>query len=79
MADFVVWATAADLALGFPAGGFMNAYRGNRAELVQEAVEADPVGAGITALMEKAGGTKRGGWEGTCKELNERLHNLSVM
>ena len=45
MADFATWATAAEQALGLPDGAFMNAYRGNRADAIQETVEADVVGA----------------------------------
>jgi hypothetical protein len=36
MADFALWAAAAEPAFGFQSGAFMNAYSGNRAEAVQE-------------------------------------------
>jgi hypothetical protein len=66
MADFALWATAAESALGFPPGAFMTAYRGNRAEAVHETLEADPVGVAILGLMERQ---EDSFWEGTCKQL----------
>src|SRR5712691_3495720 len=45
MADFAIWATAAEKALGFPDGAFMKTYAGNRAEAVQETLENDQVAA----------------------------------
>lgn len=74
MADFALWATAAEEPLGLEPGAFMQAYCGNRAEAVQETLEADPVGAAIIALMdglEEQGKTAY--WEGTCKELQKDL------
>jgi hypothetical protein len=68
MADFALWASAAELALGFQPGAFMNAYGGNRAEAVHETLEGDPVGAAILGLM-----AKEEFWEGTCKQLLHRL------
>lgn len=68
MADFALWATAAEPALGFEPGAFMKAYGGNRAEAVQETLEGDPIGVAILGLMEK-----EEFWEGTCKQLLQRL------
>jgi hypothetical protein len=77
MADFALWASAAEEALGFQAGAFINAYRGNRAEAVQETLESDPVGAAILAHMsELAAQNKAERWEGTCKELKEDLEKF---
>jgi len=70
MADFALWATAAEVALGFPPGAFMKAYGGNRADAVHETVEADPVGAAIGGLMYRLGEEP---WEGTCKQLLQEL------
>jgi len=69
MADFALWATAAESALGFQPGAFMDAYGGNRAEAVHETLEADPVGAALFGLMEQ----EKGYWEGNCSELLKRL------
>jgi hypothetical protein len=74
MADFALWATAAEQGLGFDSGTFIGAYSGNREEAVQETLEADPVGAAIIALMDRFGdhgNPER--WEGTCKELQQVL------
>jgi hypothetical protein len=77
MADFALWATAAELALGFSNGDFMRAYLGNRAEVIQETLEADPVGAAIVALMDALRDAERpGSWDGTCKELLPHLEQL---
>jgi hypothetical protein len=70
MADFALWATAAESALGFPPGAFTKAYGGNRAEAVHETLEADPVGVAILGLMERH---EEEFWEGTCKQL---LHHF---
>jgi hypothetical protein len=66
MADFALWASAAEQALGFPQGAFMKAFAGNRAEAVHETLESDPVGAAILSLMDKRLGESV---EGSCKEL----------
>jgi hypothetical protein len=73
MADFALWATAAEPALGFSPGTFMCAYQGNRAEAIQETIEADAVGAAILTFMEwlEVKGETR--WTGTCKELLAHL------
>jgi len=69
MADFALWATAAEPAFGFPPGAFMRTYSGNRAEAVQETLESDPVGVAILGLVDRY----EDSWEGTCKQL---LHEL---
>ncbi|MBT9260210.1 MAG: hypothetical protein KM310_10765 [Clostridiales bacterium] len=68
MADFAVWVTAAEEALPWPAGGFMEAYAGNRAEAVEAALEADAVAAAVRSFMES-----RETWEGTATELLNEL------
>lgn len=78
MADFALWATAAEKALGFSEGAFMSAYGENRTDAIQETLEADPVGAAILVLMEQLRGEhKRETWEGTCKELLSDLEQLA--
>ena len=77
MADLAVWATAAEEPLGFNSGDFMRAYAGNRAEAVQETLEADPVGAAIIALMANlAENGEAEFWEGTCTELLKKLESI---
>ncbi len=66
MADFAVWATAAEDALGWERGAFMAAYAGNRAEATEDALEADPVAGAVRELMED-----RDEWTGTAGELWE--------
>jgi hypothetical protein len=48
MADFALWASAAEPALGCGPGAFMSAYSGNRAEAVQETLDSDPVSAAMS-------------------------------
>jgi hypothetical protein len=74
MADFAMWATAAEPALGFQEGTFMNAYSGNRAEAVQETLESDPVGAAIVQLINDK--LPEGEWTGTATELLARLESI---
>jgi hypothetical protein len=77
MADFALWATAAEQALGFEEGRFLNAYTGNRAEAIEATLEADLVSTAILALMEGTGEEgKNEQWEGTCVELKQRLEEI---
>lgn len=64
MADFTRWLVACEEALPWPAGGFLEAYAGNRAEAVELAVEGDTVAAAVKEFIEE-----RGSWEGTASEL----------
>lgn len=64
MADFALWATAAEPALGLPDGAVMAAYRDNRAEAVESALEIDPVAGAIRALLAEADP-----WEGSIASL----------
>ena len=70
MADFAMWASAAEPALGFADGSFMETYDGNRAEAVQDLLESDPVAASICSLLDALDGEH---WEGSCKEMMARL------
>ena len=71
MADFAVLIVAAEPALGWPEGSFLEAYMGNRAESNVHAIEASPVGSVILALMDG-----RTTWTGTCTELLADLEKL---
>jgi hypothetical protein len=67
MADFALWATAAELALGWERGSFLKAYTGNRAEANDLALDASPIAGMLRELAEL------GGWEGTCGDLLAKL------
>ncbi|MBI3636669.1 MAG: hypothetical protein HY216_10760 [Candidatus Rokubacteria bacterium] len=62
MADFALWAVAAEPALGFPPGEFMASYDRNVASGHELALEASPIASSVLALAD-------GGWKGTAKEL----------
>jgi hypothetical protein len=68
MADFAIWATAAEAALGWAPGAFLAAYQGNRSELNSLALEASPVGEALLRLLEEDGS-----FEGTAAALLDRL------
>lgn len=74
MADFALWAAAAEPALGFHVGAFMNAYSGNRAEAVQETLESDSVSAAIVVLINGEKG--EGQWTGTSGDLLKHLERI---
>jgi hypothetical protein len=71
MADFALWATAAEGALGWEPGDFMKAYSGNRAEATESALDADPVAGAVRELMRD-----RDEWRGPAGELWEALGEL---
>lgn len=64
MADFAMWAVAAEPALGIPQGAFLNAYLKNRDEASDLAVESSVIGTVIQAVI-----ADRESWEGTAKDL----------
>lgn len=70
MADFAIWTTAAEEALGWSPGTFMAAYAGNRQEAHELAIESSPIGPPILSFMHK-----RVAWEGSAKELRENLED----
>jgi len=71
MADFAVWATAAEESLGWHTGTFMAAYAGNRQEATDSALDADPVAGAVLDFM--AG---RDQWTGSATELWTALGEL---
>jgi hypothetical protein len=71
MADFAVWATAAESGLGLPPGAFMAAYEGNRAAANDLALEASPVAPEVLRVM--AG---REAWTVTYTELLAELEKV---
>lgn len=64
MADFALWAAAGVPALGFTADEFLAAYRRNRAELMDSAIEASPVASALVRMMD---GCTR--WDGSSADL----------
>jgi hypothetical protein len=62
MADFALWATAAEPALGWPHGAFLASYDGNRGQGHELALEASIISAPLLELAEQ-------GFAGTATEL----------
>ena len=68
MADFVLFVSAAELALPWDSGDFILAYHGNRQEVMESSLEADPVASALREFMR----TRRE-WTGTSSMLLEEL------
>lgn len=66
MADFALWVTAAEGALGWEKGTFMDAYTGNKKNAREVEVESSPVASAIRYMLQQVKN-----WEGTCKDLLE--------
>jgi hypothetical protein len=69
MADFALWVTAAEPALGLQPGEFMDAYNANRREAIQLNLEQDSVAETIKSLL--VHGTIRGNYN----EILDKLKN----
>ena len=72
MADFAVWATAAEESLGWQPDAFMEAYSGNRQEATDNALDADPVADAVLDFM-----ADRDQWAGSATELWRALGELT--
>lgn len=72
MADFALWATAAEDALGWERGSFMSAYEGNRTQATESALDADPVGGAVAKFMES-----RDEWTGATSDLWAKLGEIA--
>lgn len=72
MADFALWATAAEAACGLEEGDLIGAYLHNRHQSNHIALEATPVGAALCRLADS-----QGEWEGTASELLSVLRDYS--
>lgn len=70
MADFAVWATAAEEGFGFEDGAFLRAYRLNRVEANQVALESAPLAIELLNHLK----TKETPWEPTTPDLLEELN-----
>ncbi len=68
MADFAIWATAAETAFGWPSGTFVTAYQGNRESANEVALEASVVARPLLDLLEA-----QGDWSGSSGELLKAL------
>ncbi|WP_051382648.1 hypothetical protein [Gloeobacter kilaueensis] len=72
MADFAVWAVAAELALGVPSGSVIAALFEARDEATAQALEASPIAAAVQRLM-----AEHTSWSGTASELMTALLTAS--
>jgi len=72
MADFALWATAAESGLGLRPGEFLAAYAENRQAANETALESSPVAKHILTLADA------GGWAGTPSELHAKLETLAT-
>ena len=70
MADFALWATAAETALGWPKGTFTAAYKGNQVSANEVALEASLVAGPLLNLL-----GEQGEWAGTSSELLDALES----
>jgi hypothetical protein len=72
MADFATWVVAAEQALPWEPGTFLNAYTRNRGAVVEHSLEGDPVAVAVRSFMEH-----RQEWEGTPTELLNELTDVA--
>ena len=72
MADFALWASAAEEGFGFNKGLFIDAYMGNRETSNELVIEASPVAQTICTLVEK-----EKLWTGSAKELLTELNSIA--
>lgn len=68
MADFALWASAAEPAFSWPKGAFLEAYAKNRGEASESGLETDPIAAAIRSLA-----AKNAPWSGSASALLEAL------
>jgi len=71
MADFARWATAAEEALGWPRGSFIEAYSANREEMVHGSLGSDPVADAIFRRFNRGAASI----EGTATEILRILNS----
>lgn len=71
MADFAIWATAAEEALGFEPGSFIRAYQVNAGDVNDLALDSSPVAPILREFIEA-----RISWEGAMKELLAELNHI---
>ena len=71
MADFAKWVVAAEPALPWEQGRFMEEYEKNRFELIEVAIESDPISLSVMEMMNRLDGAKE--WTGTPTNLLKAL------
>ncbi len=71
MADFATWVVAAEPALPWPGGGFLEAYQGNRSTVVDSSLVADLVGSAILEFMHE-----KTSWEGRMSDFHRELEGV---
>jgi hypothetical protein len=72
MADFSIWVVAAEPALPWELGTFLNVYSENRASVVEHSLEGDVVAVAVRAFM-----ADRETWEGAPSALLEALETIT--
>lgn len=72
MADFAVWATAAEESFGLKRGVFISAFMGNRENANELALEASPIAATLVDFIQQ-----QGRWTGKPSELLEELNRCA--
>ena len=72
MADFATWVLAAEQALPWEPGAFLQAYKANREGIIDLALESNPVATALRAFM-----TDKSKWQGTSTELLTKLNGIS--
>jgi hypothetical protein len=73
MADFAKWVVAAEPALPWEPGSFIKEYKKNRFELIEVAIESDPISLSVLEMMTRPEAPKE--WSGTPTALLKRLEN----
>lgn len=74
MADFALWATAAEEALGLEQGAFIDAYSRNRADASSMALEAEPVAGKVQEFLAKQTPPV---WQGKASALLRELNAIT--
>jgi hypothetical protein len=59
LADFYLFATAAEIPLGFNDGDFLNAFNSSKEEMIDDSIERDGFLSGFIRMVEKEGGEIR--------------------
>ena len=72
MADFAVWATAAEECFGLKKGAFISAFMGNRESANELALEASPIAATLIDFIQK-----EDRWTGKPSELLDELNRCA--
>ena len=74
MADFAEWGFAVAPAIGWSAEDFDRAYRVNRNEAFEAAIEDDPIAPHILSLLERRAEKS---WQGTTEQLWTKLKDIA--